>query len=150
MATRTLRRSSLLCEPRWSTPRTPTRPTAGEAAAAVAAQMGQPLMPWQRHVVDVGLELLPDGRPAYREVIVTVPRQCGKSILLLAVMLQRALGWPPPQRILYSAQTGNDARKKLVEDWEPILNRHKSRLRIRRVLRGMGNEGVEFFNGSRI
>jgi hypothetical protein len=107
-------------------------------------------MPWQRLVVDVGLELLPDGRPAYREVGVTIPRQNGKTLLQLAVMGQRALGWGASQRILYSAQTGNDARKKLVEDWAPILQRHGRKLGLARLLRGMGNESVEFQNGSRI
>jgi len=147
--TMTLKPSSSLCEPRWATPRNPARETAGTMAALVAQQMGHPLMPWQQHVVDVALEM-EDGRPAYREVIVTVPRQNGKTILMLAVMLQRALGWSEPQRILYSAQTGNDARKKLVEDWVPVLEPRRTRLHIRRILRGMGNESVEFLGGARI
>lgn len=142
--------SLLSCRPRFATEATPSRLTGGPAAAAAAAAMGQPMMPWQQLVADVGLELLDDGRPAFREVILTVPRQNGKTILELAVMIQRALGWASTQRILYSAQTGNDARKKLVEDWGPILDRNMTRLGIRRVLRGMGNESVEFRNGSRI
>lgn len=146
----TLKPSSGLCLPRFATPRRMERETLGPAAAAVAEALGQPLMPWQRMVVDVGLELLPDGRPAYREVGVTIPRQNGKTTLQLAVMGQRALGWGVAQRILYSAQTGNDARRKLVDDWSPALTRHGRKLGISRLLRGMGNESVEFRNGSRI
>ncbi len=108
-------------------------------------------MPWQRLVADVGGELDPTtGYPAYREVIVTVPRQSGKTTLVLGWELQRALGWAGPQRIVYSAQSGNDARKKLIEDQVPILDPRRKKLGIRRILRGMGNEAIEFVNGSRI
>lgn len=115
--------------------------------------MGQPLMPWQRLVADVGGEIDPEtGLPAYREVVFTVPRQSGKTTLVLAWEVQRARGWRRlgPQRISYSAQTGNDARKKLVEDQLPILRPRMARLGIARVLTGMGNEAVVFKNGSRI
>lgn len=118
---------------------------------AVADRLGLPLMPWQRLVADVGGELDSEtGLPAYREVIVTVPRQSGKTTLVLGWELQRALGWDVAQRIVYSAQSGNDARKKLVEDQVPILEPRRHKLGIRRILRGMGNEAVEFTNGSRI
>lgn len=121
----------------------------------MAERLGQSLMPWQRRVAAVGGELVEDPGsgllvPAYRDVIVLVPRQSGKTTLVLAWNLQRALGWGRPQRIVYSAQTGNDARKKLIEDQAPILEPRKAKLGIRRILRGMGNEGVEFRNGSRI
>jgi hypothetical protein len=143
--------SSSLCEPRWATPRTPSRKTFGHQIIAVAERMGFPLMPWQQQVALVGGELDPDtGLPAFREVTITVPRQSGKTTLVLAWELQRALGWGSAQRISYSAQTGNDARKKLVEDQLPILEPRKAKLGIRRILTGMGNEAVVFNNGSRI
>jgi hypothetical protein len=112
-------------------------------------------MPWQRLIADVGGELVPHPLtglliPAYREVVVTVPRQSGKTTLILAWQIQRAVGWEASQRIVYSAQTGNDARKKLIEDQVPLLEPRKAKLGIRRILKGMGNEAVEFKNGSRI
>lgn len=147
-------RSSDLCVPRWATARTPGRETLGSAVATAAEMLGTPLMPWQRIVADVGLELLDDGRPAYRSVGFTVPRQSGKTTLVLSWEIDRAVGWAAtlgqPQRILYSAQTGNDARKKLIEDQVPLLERHKRVLGIRQILRGMGAEGVVWHNGSRI
>ncbi len=98
----------------------------------------------------MGGELDPvTGLPVYRDVIVLVPRQSGKTTLVLGWQIQRALGWGRPQRIVYSAQTGNDARKKLIEDQVPILEPRKTKLGIRRILKGMGNEAVEFRNGSR-
>ena len=112
------------------------------------------MMPWQQAVADVGGELVETAEglliPAFREVIVTVPRQSGKTTLVLGWEIQRAHAWDTPQRIVYSAQTGNDARKKLIEDQVPILEPRQKKLGIRRILRGMGNEAVEFSNGSRI
>lgn len=130
----------------------------GPAIAAVAEVLGQPLMPWQRLVADVGGELVEDPDtglliPAYRSVSLTVPRQSGKTTLILSWMVQRCLGWVEdwgPQRVVYSAQTGNDARKKLVEDQAPMLIGKKKTLGVYRLRRGMGNEGVDFANGSMI
>ena len=108
-------------------------------------------MPWQKQVALVGGELDPDtGLPAFREVVITVPRQSGKTLLLLAWQVQRALGWDGPQKIVYSAQTGADARKKLAEDQFPILEPRKGKLGISACRRGVGNEKVEFKNGSLI
>lgn len=148
------RGSLSLCVPRWETRRSPERPTFGAQIGAVAARLGQPLMPWQQLVADVGGEYDPEtGIPYYREVIVTVPRQSGKTTLVLSWEVQRTIGWGDrwgPQRVAYSAQTGNDARKKLIEDQVPVLEPHKAALGVKRILKGMGNEAVEFKNGSRI
>jgi hypothetical protein len=91
--------------------------------ATVADLLGKPLMPWQRRVADVALELLPGTDiPAYHTVVVVVMRQQGKTELMLPLMTHRAAAdWGRPQRILYTAQTGSDARKK----WEDI---HVARL----------------------
>ena len=146
--------SSNLCVPRWATRRRPERETLGPAVGAVAAELGQPLMPWQAQVADVGLELLPDGRPAYRAVRFTVPRQSGKTTLILGWEVQRALGWAQrlsaPQRIVYSAQTGKDAREKLLEDQWPLLVRRKSKFGILKPVRTNGSEAVVWTNGSRL
>ncbi len=146
--------SSNLCEPRWATRRNPDRETLGPAVAAVAEGFGQPLMPWQRQVADVGLEILPDGRPAYREVTVTVPRQSGKTTLVLSWEIQRALGWTQllgaPQRIAYSAQTGKDAREKLLDDQWPLLTPHRRLFGIDRPIRTNGSEAIIWKNGSRL
>jgi hypothetical protein len=143
-------------EPRWETPRSPERETFGHAIIAVARKLNQPLMPWQEQVALVGGELVTHESglmvPAYREVVFTVPRQNGKTTLILAWEIQRALGWAGPQKIAYSAQTGSDARKKLLEDQFPLLEPRKKTLGIKPagLRRANGNEGVEFRNGSRL
>jgi len=116
----------------------------------VAESLGQPLMPWQRMVADVGTELLDDGRPAYRTVVVHIPRQSGKTTLTLGWELQRALAWDEPQRIAYTAQTGLDARRKLLDDQVPLLERSPLRATVERVHRAQGNEAIVFRTGSRI
>lgn len=107
-------------------------------------------MPWQAQVADVALEVRSDGLPAYREIVLTVPRQCGKSTLLLAVMLHRALVYGKNQRIAYTAQTGWDARKKLIDDWAPQIESSPFKPVVKRVYRGAGMEAVIFQNGSRV
>src|SRR5215471_10973954 len=73
------------CWPSWrgpapvlATART-DRLTYGGAVAALAQALGKPMMPWQSYVADVALEVDEDGRFAYQLVIVTVPRQSGKT-----------------------------------------------------------------------
>jgi len=62
--------------------------------AEVAAQLGTPLMPWQQYVVDVALELDPEtGQLAYREVVLTVPRQSGKALDCETEILTANRGW---------------------------------------------------------
>jgi hypothetical protein len=78
-------------------------------------------MAWQEQVANVGLEVLEDGTPAYREIVVTVPRQSGKTALVLAWEVHRALAWGSAQAIAYTAQTGFDARRKLMDDQVPAL-----------------------------
>lgn len=112
--------------------------------------LGAPPMPWQRDVFDVGLEIDPaTGLLAYRELIVTVMRQSGKSTLVLSLMADRCLMWGPNQRVAYTAQTGWDARRKLVDDYAPVLMASPLSQAVRRVLRGAGSEGIVWENGSR-
>lgn len=139
------------CEPRWATPRRPERRTRGHEVAAIASRMGMPLMPWQRRVIDVALELDDDGLPAYRYVVVTVPRQQGKTTLLLGTEMHRALMWADKcQRVYYSAQTGLDGRKKLVDDQMPIIEMSPLHAAVKQYRRGIGSEGIIFRNRSRI
>jgi hypothetical protein len=141
--------SSLSCPPRWGTRRSRERPTLGPRVAQIADALGTPLMPWQRYVADVILELDPaTGAPAYREYVITVPRQSGKTTLLLAKMVHRALGFGGRQRILYAAQTRGAARLKWEE--EHIVALEASRFRkMFTVRKQLGQEAIRWRNGSR-
>lgn len=116
-------------------------------------------MPWQRMVADVGGEYDPaTGQPFYSEVFVTVPRQSGKTLLMVAWQIHRCVAarWRHPQRSVFTAQTGKDARDKWLDELFPLLRgselvpliaRRGSRLQINE---GMGNESVTFKTGSLI
>lgn len=139
---------SLSCPPRWGTRR--TRPdTLGPAVGLIAARLGTPLMPWQQYAADVILEIDPvTGRLAYREYAITVPRQSGKTTLLLAKMVHRALGFNGRQRILYTAQTRGAARLKWEDEHVAALEASKYR-KLFTVRRQLGQEAIRWKNGSR-
>lgn len=142
--------SSRLCLPILATART-ERESFGDRVGNIAAKLGTPLMPWQQIVAQVAGEVNPkNGRPAYREVICTVPRQSGKTTLLLGFELERALLRGKPQRIAYSAQTGLDARLKLLEDQVPLIEASPIWGLVSRVNRAQGSESIVFKNKSRI
>lgn len=134
------------CKPRWATERTHER-TYGGAVADVARMLGFELLPWQRLVADVALEVDDStGKLAHREVVVTVPRQAGKTTLLLSIMVWRALQWPD-QRIVYTAQTAQDARQKWRDEHVPLLERSPF-AGLFEVRHSNGSEAVRWHNGS--
>lgn len=80
-------------------------------------------MPWQQHVADIALEYdAQTGEQLYREIDLLVPRQSGKTTLLLSLIVHRALAWGKPQLTHYTAQTGDDAIEKWKEHVELLNN----------------------------
>lgn len=105
-------------------------------------------MPWQQYIADVSQEVNPEtGLLQYRTVVITVPRQSGKTTLLLAKMVHRALAYGR-QTILYTAQTQKAARLKWEEEHVRILNESPFRS-MYTVRYGMGSEQIKWRNGSR-
>jgi hypothetical protein len=105
-------------------------------------------MPWQRHVADVALEQDPDtGLLVYRRLVLTVPRQSGKTTLLLAKMVHRAQAFGRRQVIVYTAQTRLKARKKWEDEHLPILNGSPF-ASLFTVRRQIGQEAIRWRNGS--
>ncbi|HEU4751527.1 MAG TPA: terminase large subunit [Armatimonadota bacterium] len=116
--------------------------------AEIAEVLGTPLMPWQRLVADVALEVDPDtGLLAYREVRVTVPRQSGKTTLTLSTMVHRALGFGTRQRIIYTAQTRGAARRKWEDEHVAALESSPFR-KLFSVRKQLGQEAIRWKNGS--
>lgn len=102
-------------------------------------------MPWQRQVVDVATELMPDGSWAYRDIVVTVPRQAGKTTLLGPKNIHRMLTREDVQCWL-TAQKRQDAR----DIWGDIAKRvRKSPLAsLFEVRRSNGSEALTAPTGS--
>lgn len=115
--------------PRLGTPRDLTYRTFGPQVGEVARALGFKLFPWQQHVVDVALEyrLNDAGRPVfhYREVRLWVPRQSGKTILMMALMAWRCIMMTEtlgkPQNVRFYSTTGLHAKKKWGDEHVPIL-----------------------------
>jgi hypothetical protein len=139
----------LSASPRFATPRTPERFTYGPQVVEMARALGWELMPHQRHVLDVGLEIDPRTETfAYRDVTVTEPRQGGKSTRMLSLMAWRVSAYAAErgryQRCAYTAQTGYDARKKMLHDWVPIVEASPLASLLTRIYRTGGDEALQF------
>jgi len=132
--------------PAFATARTPGRRTRGAAVAKIARATRTPLMPWQRLVADVATERLADGSWAYTDVIVSVPRQSGKTTLIGPVGIERALTGPG-RRCWYTAQTRQDARDSLMDDYAPRFEASPLAA-AGRVRRSQGSEGIYLANRS--
>lgn len=102
-------------------------------------------MPWQQYVASVATERLPDGRYAYPTVVVSVPRQSGKTLLLGAMLTQRCI-MNDDHGAFYTAQTGKDARDRW-QDLVKLVSTSPYRDLVR-VRRSQGSERLEFPNGS--
>lgn len=85
----------------------------------VAALLGITLMPWQRKAIDVATQFTIDhrGRRVYKytHVLITVPRQSGKTTLMGPVQIHRMMTRGVPAACWYTAQSGQDARKRIIE-----------------------------------
>lgn len=130
--------------PLAATRRSPGLPTEGGEIAAAAELVGTPLLPWQAYAADIIGERLPSGEYAHQVVVVSVPRQSGKTTLLRAVGIQRAL--LNRRSSFYTAQTGKDARAR----WEDLVEAvEDSPLKgLVKVRRSAGSERVDFPGGA--
>lgn len=115
-----------------------------EAVALMARILGTPLMAWQEQVARVATERSADGRGwRYPTVVLTVPRQSGKTTLMRAIMAQRTLRYPGSQAF-YTAQSGKDARER----WGDLVSAAESKIpHLVKVRRGAGAECLQWKNG---
>lgn len=146
----------MLTDPRewWSLPGAPplhaTRRdlafrTEGTRAGIIADALGTPFLPWQQYAADIAGETWPDGTYRYKVVVVTVPRQSGKTTLMRAVGCDRCLA-REALGCFYTAQTGKDARERWQDLAVQITNSPLAPLV--HLRRAAGNERVVFANGS--
>ena len=135
----------MTARPLYATPRTPSRKTMAGPADKIATLLGLELMDWQRDAIALFTET-ENGMYAYTDATLLVPRQNGKSTLLLILLLVRCLG-TPGSRCGYGAQDLKSARKMLLETWVPLLDASplKGTYKVRSA---NGSESVRFSNGS--
>lgn len=133
--------------PLYATRRDPAYRSEGARIGVIADSLGTPLMPWQQYTADVGTELNPDGSYRYSVVVVTVPRQSGKTTLMRAVGVDRCISRPWCQ-VFYTAQTGQDARARWADLVKAITADESPHIDWVVIRRSAGRETVEFANGS--
>lgn len=129
---------------RYATAPTPGAVHEAATVSRMARVLGTPLMPWQQQVARVVTERRADGQGwRYPVVVLTVPRQSGKTTLMRTVMAQRTLRYPRLQAF-YTAQSGKDARERWADLADAVECTCPHLVKIRR---GAGSECVEWLNG---
>lgn len=132
--------------PKYATPLTPGRAHYGPAVGKIGAALGRPPMPWQAYLNQLSTEMLPTGEWAYTTILVTTPRQAGKTSARAPIAIHRCI-IRPMARCWLTAQTRQDARDIIVDDVGPLWRR--SPLRTLAILRrSQGSEGLMFGTGS--
>lgn len=132
----------MTAKPSWATRIDPDAPHDLAEIRAVAALLGTPLMPWQARAARIASERRPDGSWRYPIMVVTVPRQSGKTTLLRAVMAHRAMT-RPDWLGFYTAQTGKDATARW-KDLVKIINRNEVLRGYTRTREAAGSPGLTF------
>ena len=143
--------TSITCPPRFGTRRSPERATLGPAVGMVAAMLGKPLMEWQQYVANILLELDPEtGELVYTDWTLTVPRQSGKSVFILAKASHRCLAtkfFGPNQTVAYAAQTKLKATNKFERDYARAIGYGARKVKAK-VRTGNQNVDIRYPNGS--
>jgi phage terminase large subunit-like protein len=123
---------------------------------ATSRLLGKEPMPWQAEVFEVAFELDAFGLLWYREIVIVIPRQSGKSTLVIPWGVHRMTTWGERQFMLYTAQTRGAAKQKLVDEQFFMINQSPFRRllipnRQGRILPNLshGEERLEWANGSK-
>lgn len=132
---------------KYATPRNPSRRTDGPRIAKIAEALGKPGMPWQRQVWDVARERDAFGRLVYELVIVTVPRQSGKTTGYGPVQIDTCI-MNPGVKTFYTAQTGKDARSRFRDLVKLVQGSALGA--IARFRYSQGDEGIAWPNESEL
>lgn len=132
-------------DPIYSTRLTPGLPNHGERVGIVARATGTPLMPWQQWAATVATQRKPDGSFLYPIVVVTVPRQSGKTTLIRSICVERCVSFPGCQ-VFYTAQKGKVARRRWDDSRKALLaSPFRTQVRVRL---SAGSEAITFPNDS--
>jgi phage terminase large subunit-like protein len=134
-------------EPRWGTPRRDDRGTRGPVLVKAAALLGWRFHPWQAHVADVAMEVHTSGTPFYRTVGISVARQNGKTLLVLARIAMELFG--RNRTVVYTAQDRITARRKWEEMCRTLIDVPSFARRVVHFHTNNGQEELLLDTGSR-
>jgi hypothetical protein len=120
--------------------------SAGQEAVELAAHAGLDLMPWQQHVLDVGLREREDGQWAAFECAVNVPRQNGKGGIIEARELA-GLFLLGERLIIHSAHEFKTSRVAFQRIQSLILGCPDLRKRVKRMLNNTTETSITLVTG---
>ena len=118
------------------------RRTYGGEVAAYMSEWGKPPLPWQKRALNVLLEYDSDGF-RFPQSAVSIPRQSGKSVLMLGI-LGWFMHWRPGAKCALVAQDRRAAAERLWSLGEWMVTSGEEA----KVTYGMGNERITLPNGS--
>lgn len=137
---------------RYATQVDPACRSYGPRIAAVSQALKEPLMPWQVQAAHAIAAVHPTDptRWRYPLIVITVPRQSGKTTLLRATHTDRLLRPTPslapprrPQTIWMTAQTGKDARRR----WDDLAQQIAAAPALKEIITkraSIGSEALRF------
>lgn len=146
----------------YATQATPGARHEAAALSVIADMVGTPFMPWQDHVARVATEHHPDRLNQYRYpiVVVTVPRQAGKTAAFSVVQLERSTRCRQ-HKTYTTAQTGLSAKDLwktgvlavvdpvTADELGTTINPRLAKL-VKKIDRSAGSPGLRFTNHSLI
>lgn len=121
----------------------------GDAAIELAQLAGIDLDPWEQDVLRVALGEKPDGRWAAFEVGLVVPRQNGKSEILLVRILV-GLFLLMEKLIIFSAHLFDTTLEIFGRLIDIIENTPEFRSRVAKIAHANGKEGITLTSGQRV
>ncbi|WP_166985188.1 hypothetical protein [Canibacter zhoujuaniae] len=136
-------------QPKYATLPTPGAKHYLAQVEAVAKILGKPLIPWQRLAARIITERDPvdPTRWRYQRVIITTPRQVGKTTGNAAIQTAKCLLFPN-RNAYYTAQTGHHARQRWLDLVDIIDKAGFEQDRDYTLLKGAGASILQFSNGS--
>ena len=145
--------ATITARPQHATRARPERPNDLEAVSGTADWLGLPLRQWQRDVVAVVTERIPDPDDpdgpdiyAYDDVVLSVGRRAGKTVLLFVLAMHR-LRTNPGASVRFTAQNGASARITFRQEWAPIVDRIDPDRDVFQLRLGNGTEAIQLNGG---
>ena len=135
--------------PAWETELAATNTAFGEAASSLSEQVSSKLEAWQQHVLNKGCAVNADGSWQAKTVCLSVPRQQGKSEILVARALA-GLFLFGERFIVVSAHEVRTTMEIFRRIDSIISNSPDLQAYVKHISRANGEQGVELHNGARI
>lgn len=122
--------------------------TGWPAVRDTCARLGWGFDPWQDGTGRLVLAKRSDGLYAADQILVSIPRQVGKTYLFGAIVFALCL-LSPHLTIIWTAHRVKTA-KETFNSMSGLASQEKVKAHIKDVFRGRGDEAIMFNNGSRI